>query len=59
MVQRRGTTLDQCDINDLTKPENALNWSCDVSIEDEKVPKGTKCEIICRVGFEAVSGENH
>ena len=50
--------LDMCDLEQLNKPDNAVEWSCKKPINDGKVPKGTKCEIICQDGYEAKHGKN-
>ena len=35
---------------------NSNQWLCDKSIENGYVKKNAKCEIICRDGFDVVSG---
>ena len=48
--------LDQCDLKQLVKPKFAERWSCDKLIENEKVPKQTKCEIVCSKGYDILKG---
>ena len=48
---------DQCDLQKLVKPKFAENWLCDKPIEDNKVPKKTKCEIVCPDGYDIKNGE--
>ena len=43
---------------ELVKPENAEYWSCDKPIVNEKVPRMTKCKIVCLPGFDNVQGKN-
>ena len=40
------------------KPKFAENWSCDKPIEDNKVPKKTRCEIVCPDGYDLKNGKN-
>ena len=47
---------DGCDIQQLEKPTFAEQWSCDKSIENDKVPIKTKCEIVCPDGYDILNG---
>ena len=47
---------DQCDLKQLVKPKFAERWSCDKPIENDKVPKQTKCEIVCFKGYDILKG---
>ena len=49
--------LDKCDLQQLEKPKYAVRWSCDKPIENEKVPKLTKCEIVCPDGYDIIKGK--
>ena len=49
---------DQCDLQQLAKPKFAERWSCDKPIENEKVPKKTKCELVCTEGYDVLQGEH-
>ena len=48
---------DHCDIEKLQKPKFADRWSCDKPIENNKVAKKTKCEIVCPDGYDIKNGE--
>ena len=49
---------DHCDLQQLAKPKFAERWSCDKPIENEKVPKKTKCELVCTEGYDVLQGEH-
>ena len=53
------TDQDQCDLQQLLKPKFAERWSCDKPIENEKVPKKTKCEIVCTEGYDVLQGKHN
>ena len=58
--QSRGNSndyLDECDLQLLPKPRFAERWSCDKTIENDKVPFQTKCELVCSDGYDIFKGE--
>ena len=46
----------QCDIRQLLLPMNAEAWLCDKPINNYRVPKNTKCRVVCSDGHDIFKG---
>ena len=46
----------QCDIQSIPLPENAEEWSCDQPINQQKVPRNTRCSLTCFDGHDLIQG---
>ena len=46
----------RCELGDLNMPENGERWSCDQPVVMNSVPRRTKCQLICRVGYTSMKG---
>ena len=45
-----------CNIFELDLPKNAAEWLCNKRINNNQVPKNTKCGVVCFDGHDIVKG---
>ena len=45
-----------CNIHELNLPKNAAEWLCNKRINNNQVPKNTKCGVVCSDGHDIVKG---
>ena len=40
-------------------PDNADKWTCNKPINQDKVGKATRCQLVCLEGHDLIKGETH
>ena len=53
------TFLGKCDLGALSIPENADKWTCNKPINQGKVEKTTKCQVVCMEGHDRLKGKTY